>query len=75
MSQSKRRRLLRFSLRTFLLFCLVCGIGVGWVSNNYHEYLAEQRLIEDLSMRRAQRSVVAVATNGKTEWIGASRLL
>ena len=67
MSQpSKRRWLPRFSLRTFLLFYLLGGVGVAWVSHSCGEYLAEQHLIESLTKRLPPGSVMTVDTNGKT---------
>lgn len=67
MSQSSKRRWLpRFSLKMFLLFNLLGGGGVAWVSHSYGEYLAEQRLIEDLTKRVRPQSSMTVATNGET---------
>ena len=42
---TKRRWIPRYSLKTFLLFCVVVGSGTVWVAHSYHEYLSEQKLI------------------------------
>ena len=45
---SKRRWRPRYSLKTYLLVCVLVGSGVVWVSHSCHEYLIEQSLIETL---------------------------
>ena len=68
MPQPSKRRcwLPQFTLKTFLLFYLLVGGGVAWVSHSYSEYLAEQRLIEALTKRMSPGSLMTVATNGET---------
>ena len=71
MAKTRRRSWkLRFSLKAFLLVCLVSGVGVGWISQNYREYLVEQQLIESLTAEVAPGSLVSVATNGAVNSYG-----
>ncbi|MGI9472669.1 MAG: hypothetical protein ACR2NZ_14105 [Rubripirellula sp.] len=71
MSQrTKRSWKPRFSLKVFLLACLMIAVAVAWISQSYREYVAEQRLIDVLTRGRAANSMMTVATNGETRTIG-----
>ncbi len=63
---SNRRWRPRFGLKTFLMFYLLGGAGVAWVSHSYSEYRAEQQLIRKLAERLSSSNLLTVATNGKT---------
>jgi hypothetical protein len=58
----------RFSLKTFLLACLVSAVAVAWVSQSYKEYLAEQQLIEVLTQGLSSSSVLTI--NGEARSFG-----
>ena len=58
-------RRFRFSLKTLLLFYVLGGCGIAWLSHSYSEYLAEQKAIDSLSTKTAQKMVMTVTGNGK----------
>ena len=60
----------RFSLKTLFLTCLVSALLVGWISQNYNEYVAEQHLIDDLAKSLASDGVMTVETNGDAQMYG-----
>ena len=67
MAKSTQRRWRpQFSLRAFLVFCLLVGGHVAWLSHTYHEYQAEQRLIQALAKRTQPGTVMTVAIDGET---------
>lgn len=65
----------RFSLKTFLLFCLLSGGGVAWVSHSYREYVTEQKLIETFAKRLPPGSLITVDTNGHTTSLAGGRFV
>jgi len=72
---SSRLWLPQLSLNTLLLFFLLCAFGVGWISNRHREYLAEQKVIEDLAKSRPAGTMMIVATNGEKHWIVGDNLI
>ena len=76
MAKSLRWRLRpRFSLKTFLLVCLVTGGLVGWLSHNYREYQTEQRLIQHLAKRTQPGTMMMVSVDGKTVSLVGGRMM
>ena len=76
MPRSSRSYLLpRFSLRTFLLICLVATGGVAWFSHNYRAYVAEQKVIEKLTKSGIPGGYVSVSTNGQPTTLAGSLFL
>ena len=57
----KRNWKLRFSLKTLLVFCFALAIGIGWLTNSYREYLAEQKLISALMERQPEPNEIAAS--------------
>lgn len=62
----RRKWRFQFSLRTFLLSCLLVGGPVAWLSHAYHEYQAEQRLIQAMAARTPPGTVMTVEIDGET---------
>ncbi len=55
MPQNKKPgRLLRFSLKAFLLASVFLGVSFGWIAKNYHEYQIEQSVVDDAASKLAQ---------------------
>lgn len=61
---------LRFSLKAFLVVCLVSGIAVGWISRTLREYQEEQHLIDRITQSRPPSTVLSIATNGNFQSFG-----
>ncbi len=71
----KRPWRLRFSLKAFLLVCLVSAFAVAWVGESYNDYVAEQKLIKDLTTSVTSSSLLTIATNGNSSSYGGGVVL
>jgi len=47
------------------VFSLIAGGLIAWLSHNYREYQAEQRLIAEITKSVPQGGVVSLTTNGE----------
>lgn len=74
-TQHNRRWRLRFSLRTLFLFSLLLSGLIAWLSHNYRQYAAEQRLIESITSSMPKGSVVSRTTNGDFETLIGSAFM
>jgi hypothetical protein len=73
--RSKRAWRPQVSLKTFLLCCLLGGCLAGWVSQSFHTFLGEQKIIESLTKRMPPGSLFTVAINGNSTCLVGHRVM
>lgn len=65
---SRIRSILRVSLRTFLIACVLLSIAMAWIANEYSDFKTEQAMLRNWKAS-TPRGTLEINTMGKSEFL------